>query len=173
MLKQADIRHNIIKVLGVLIALLSSYYLYKSGYHVLFYKETGGKDVFVYHFTRSFTEVVIEFIFWIIILIGGLGISTDSRKGLFLGLLAKCVALIPSLAYVIIAAGRVRPYSRSILINNTERDMTNLEKWNYIYSDFFFSICLTLLVVSTIVIIVKRRKYLEATKQNTIPQQSL
>ncbi|WP_187261783.1 hypothetical protein [Pontibacter beigongshangensis] len=173
MFKQDNIRHYIIKALGVLIALLSSYYLFKSGYHVLFYKETGGKDVFVFHFTRSFTEVVIAFIFWIIILIGGLGIYTDRRNGLFLGLLATCVALIPSLAFVLIAAGKVRTYSRSILINNAEREMTNLEKWDYIYADFFFSICLTLLVVATIVIIVKRRKYLEATKQNTIPQQSL
>lgn len=173
MLKQDDNRHGIITVLGILIALLSSYYLYKSGYHVLFYDKTGGKDLFSFHFTRSFSEVVVEFVFWIIILLGGVGISTDSRIGLLLGLLATGAALIPSLAYVLVAAGKVKSYSRNIGINDVQREMTHLEKWDYIYSGLFFSICLTLAVIAIIVCIVKRRKYLKVTNQNTLPQQRL
>lgn len=173
MLKQDNNRHSIITVLGVLIALLSSYYLYKSGYHVLFYEETGGKDVLTFHFTRSFSEVVVEFVFWIIILLGGVGISTDRRNGLLLGLIATGTALIPSLAYVLVAASKAKNYSRNIGINDGQREMTHLEKWNYIYSDLFFSIGLTLVAIAIIQCIVKRRKYLEITSQNTLPQQHL
>ncbi len=158
---------------GVLVITVSSYFLFKSGYHVLFYSETWGLDTYTFGYPRPYLEVVTVFLFWLLLFVGGIGISTGKRKGLFLGLLATCVALIPSLVYVVIAAGKVRTYSRSILINDTEREMTNQEKWDYIYADLFFSICLTLLIIVTIVIIVKRRKYLEATKQNTIPQQSL
>ncbi|MBD1397587.1 hypothetical protein H9Q13_10450 [Pontibacter sp. JH31] len=158
---------------GVMVIAVSSYFLFKSGYHVLFYNQTWGLDKNTFSYPRPFLEVVTDFAFWLLLFMGGIGIITGKKKGLLLGLLATGAALIPSLAYVLVAAGKVRTYSRSIMVNSTEREMTNLEKWNYIYADLFFSICLTLMVIATIVIIVKRRKYLEVTKQNTIPQQSL
>lgn len=115
-------------LVGVMIIAVSSYFLLKSGYQVLFYNETWGLDKYTFGYPRPYLEVVTVFLFWLLLFVGGIGMSTGKRKGLFLGLLAACVALIPSLVYVLIAAGKVRTYSRSILINNTEREMTNQEK---------------------------------------------
>ncbi|RDC65587.1 hypothetical protein AHMF7616_04217 [Adhaeribacter pallidiroseus] len=152
---------------------ISSYFLFKSGYHILFYNQTWGLANNTFSHPRPFLEVVTVFAFWLLLIMGGVGIITGKRRGLFFGLLATGAALILSLSYLFVVVGKVRTYSRSIMINNTEREMTNQEVWNYIYADLFFFICLTLMVIATIVIIVKRRKYLEATKQNTVPQQNL
>ena len=131
----------------------------KAGYHIVNYNETLGYDNFTFH-GRPFEEVVTEFMFWLAVFSGGVGIITDTSKGLILGLTSLIICSIVTTFFFLAASNKIVNHSRNIGINDVTRKMTNLEQWEYIYKDSAHLLVLGIIILLVINIIYKRRKSL-------------
>ena len=61
-------------VLGILITILSAYWLIKSGYHLIFYDETFGYDTLTFGYGVPYYKIVFKFAFSLIMILGGIGL---------------------------------------------------------------------------------------------------
>lgn len=148
----------IYKVIGGLISLISIYWLLKAGYHVIFYKSTGGLEKGVFGYPKEFWEVLVVFIFWIILLLGGLGIVKTNKSGLLIGLISLILSGLISVVYTIFLSSHRLKYSAYLTVGGVEREMTLSEKWEAIYFEPFKYILISIFIVIIFVMILKKMR---------------
>ena len=78
-------------------------------------------------------QIVFKFMFWLINFIGGLGLIKTSRMGIVLGLVSVTFSGVLCFVYSITLTSKHLNLSRFIFVNQTRREMTNLEKLEIIY----------------------------------------
>jgi len=148
-------------IMGTVIAIISFYFLWKVGYHLINYHKTGGLDIGGFGYPKPFIGVLTLFLFWLAMFSGGIGIITDSKFGLLLGLIGLTVSIIPTIAFLFVEIGIILNYSRELGINNTSREMRILDKWEYIYKNFIYLSCLLFFLMTAIILIYRRRKMIK------------
>lgn len=161
----------IFKIIGSLIGLISIYWLVKTGHHVIFYKSTGGLDTGVFGYPKEYWQILIVFIFWIVIFLGGLGIIWTNRIGLTIGLISMILIGITSITYFIFLSSQKFQYSTKLIIDGNEREMTLIEKWKIIYSEPVQYMLTSLLIIFVLILILKKLRLIKLDLKNTSPQQ--
>lgn len=70
------------RTVGILMIVVSSFYLWNSVYHLFNYENTASLNEGVFGHGRSFFEVAAVFLFWLLSFIGGIGVYINRRTGL-------------------------------------------------------------------------------------------
>ncbi|MEM6844766.1 MAG: hypothetical protein AAF632_21305, partial [Bacteroidota bacterium] len=110
-----------------------AYWITNQGYHLINYDQTLGYDKLTFGYGIPYYEIVLKFIFWFIIFVSGLGLIKTNKLGLQLGLIGISISGLICLTYASVVTSKRLNHSRTLLINQTEREMTISEKWEYIY----------------------------------------
>ncbi len=119
---------------GIVIVSISVYWFINSIYHLFNYDETLGYNQLTFGYGIPYYQIIMKFVFWLIMIISGLALIITNRIGLKLGLIGITISGFYCLIYALALTVKHLNYSTTILINQTERDMTALEKWEIIYS---------------------------------------
>jgi hypothetical protein len=149
------------KIIGILIILISSYWVLKTGYHLINYENTGGLDNNVLGNPKKYSEIVLTFLFWLLQIIGGIGILIINKNGLKTGLISILTAGIFALIYSVFITSEKLNYSSKISVNGIEKEMLISEKWNFIYSEPISIISLTIILLFITFLIIKRLRILK------------
>ncbi|MEH0153061.1 hypothetical protein V6R21_02885 [Limibacter armeniacum] len=139
-----SIMKAIIRLFGVTQVMIGGYYVYKTGFHLINYNQTFGLEPGTFGYGRPFWEVAIEFLFWLTVTSGGIGLLQFNKIGLKIGLYSLVLPTLVSITFLIAELYSKRNYSSTIIVNTQRRDMTLFEQWNYIYSEPVLLITLTL-----------------------------
>jgi hypothetical protein len=156
-----------IRLIGILFGIISLYWLFKIGYHVIFYKSTGGLDNNTFGYPKDYWEVLTPFVFWLIIFIGGLGIVKTNKTGLIIGLIATMLSGILSLICSIFISIHKSGTLTNIIVNGEARNMTFSEKWNLIYSEPLQYIFISLFLISVTILIIRKLKQINKNQPPT------
>ena len=157
-------RKSTYRILGLIIILISTFWLIKSGYHLIFYSQSGGLEKGQFSYPKDFWEVFIAFLFWIIMLIGGIGISKNHRFGLKIGLFSLLIGFLISMIYTIFIGTHRLKYVTTITNGEITREMTFKEKWNIIYSKPIGYALITLSLLVIMIFIYNNLRKLKAHK---------
>ncbi|PZX56097.1 hypothetical protein LV84_02465 [Algoriphagus ratkowskyi] len=140
---------KVIQLIGVIFLLIGGYFAVKTGYHLLNYELTGGLNPETFGYARPYWEIVVEFLFWLTVIIGGLGFLTSKKLGLKIGRYSLIVPILTSLVFLVISVYKRLDYSNSLMVNNENRKMSLIEQWEYIYSEpiYFAGIVMALFII--------------------------
>ncbi len=111
------------KIIGILIILISSYWILKTGYHLINYEITRGLDKNVMGNPKNYSEIVLTFSFWLLQVIGGIGILRINKIGLKTGLISVSTAGIFAFIYSVFIISQKLNYSSKISVNGIEKEM--------------------------------------------------
>ena len=133
---------------GSTLVIIGGYYAYKSGYHLINYDQTYGLESGTFGYGRPYWEITIEFLFWLTVVIGGIGFLWLKRIGLIIGMYSLILPTLVSITFLIAEISRKMNYSTTMMVNAEQREMTLGEQLNYIYSEPVFLAILTLLLIA-------------------------
>ena len=158
------------KIIGILIILISSYWILKTGYHLINYESTGGLDKNVMGNPKNYSEIILIFIFWLLQIVGGIGILRINKIGLKSGLISVLTAGIFAFIYSVFITSQKLNYSSKISVNGIEKEMLISEKWNFIYSEPISIISLTIILFYITFLIIKRLRIIKKGNEKTYTQ---
>lgn len=92
---------KVIQLTGVIFLFVGGYLAFKAGYHLLNYKLTWGINRGTFGYARPYWEIVVEFLFWLTVVIGGLGFLTSKKLGLKIGSYSIILPILTSLVFLI------------------------------------------------------------------------
>ena len=119
-------------------------------------------------YPKNYSEIVLSFLFWLLQIIGGIGILRTNKTGLKTGLISVLTAGIFAFTYSIFILSLKMNYSSKIYVNGIEKEMLISEKWNFIYSEPTLIIFLTLIMFFVILLIIKKLRIIKnETKKPT------
>ena len=145
------------QTIGLLISILSIYWLIKTGgYNFIISNGTIGLHKGIFGHPDKPSIIISEFVFWILMLLGGLSIIKGNKLGLKIGLTTTIIGGLVALTRGIIITTHKLRYSDKALVNGTEVQMTIKEKWAIIYFEPTLYLIATTLSVIIIVLLIKR-----------------
>lgn len=148
----------LLKLIGLIFLAVGGYYLYRVGFYLINYDLTLGIDPAKGGHGRPYWEVLAEFIFWLTLAIGGLGIYRSKGIGLRFGLFSVVTATVVILLHLIVAISSKSKYSKILIVNKEERVMTAMDQWNYIYKEPVSLAVLTVVAFLVIVLLWRQIK---------------
>ena len=157
---------KVIQLIGVIFLFVGGYFAVKAGYHLLNYELTWGLNRGAFGYVRPYWEVVVEFLFWLPVTIGGLGLLTSKKLGLKIGSYSLILPILTSLVFLISRISKKLDYSNILMVNNESRKMSFREQWEYIYSEpIYFAVMVLALI--TIMILSKHQLKVENGYNNS------
>ncbi|GMQ29018.1 MULTISPECIES: hypothetical protein [Cyclobacteriaceae] len=157
---------KVIQLIGVIFLLIGGYFAVKAGYHLLNYELTWGLNQGTFGYARPYWEIVVEFLFWLTVIIGGLGFLTSKKLGLKIGSYSLILPILTSSVFLIISISKKLDYSNILMVNNESRKMSLREQWEYIYSEPIYFAVLVLALI-TIMIVSKHQFKVENGYNNS------
>jgi len=131
---------------------------------LLNYENTGGHDDITFGHPKKYSEIVLTFLFWLLQILGGIGLFITNNTGLKFGLISNLIAGIFTLIYSIFISNHKLNYTTKISTNGIEKEMLTFEKWKLIYSEPLLYISMTMFLFYITFLIIKRLKFLKNEK---------
>lgn len=148
----------LVKLLGVTLIAIGGYYVYKTGYHLIYYELTTGLEAGTFGYPRPYWEITLEFIFWLTIIAGGIGFYSHNKTGIKFGIYSLIIPIFLSTLSLLVVVSKKLDYSTTMMVNAEKREMSVLEQWEYIYLE---PIKLAFLLFLLVFIVWKMNKYLK------------
>ncbi|KXX69459.1 hypothetical protein AVL50_19095 [Flammeovirga sp. SJP92] len=125
---------EIFVTIGISILVISLYWITNSGYHLIYYDETLGYNQPTFGHGIPYYQIVLKFLFWLIMFFSGIGLIKSNNIGLLFGQIGISIAGIICFIYVLLLTFKHSSYSTTMVVNSMKSEMTFLEKWEFIYS---------------------------------------
>lgn len=97
---------KVIQLIGVIFLLIGGYFAVKAGYNLFNYELTWGLNHGTFGYARPYWQIVVEFLFWLTVIIGGLGFLTSKKLGLKTGSYSLILPILTSLVFLIISISK-------------------------------------------------------------------
>ncbi|OHX63781.1 hypothetical protein NH26_24935 [Flammeovirga pacifica] len=150
-------------IIGILILVISLYWITNSGYHLIYYDETLGYNQPTFGHGIPYYQIVLKFFFWLIMIFSGIGLIKSNKIGLIIGQIGISISGTICFIYVFLLTFRHINYSTNMVVNSMKHEMTFLEKWELIYSQPVKYWTLLGLIIS-ILIMIRFRKFSNKTQ---------
>ena len=140
-------------IVGITITLIAIYFLANLGYHLIFYKYTWGLEEKVFGYPKSYSGILIKFVYSILLIISGISFLTKNIRLMKFAKIIICSGILISLAYLIFSLNHYLKYEPIVVIGNTEVEMNLKQKFNIIYKIPIFSFIIFISQISFLILL--------------------
>ena len=151
----------ILRLIGITFIVIGIYYSYNSGYHLANYDTTSGLEPGAFSQSRSYWEIVVEFILWLTVISTGVGLIISTRIGLKTAIYSLICPTLIAGTFFIAELSKKSNYSTTMMVNTERREMNLSEQWKYIYSEPTYLAVLTIALITIYLLIKKQLKLLK------------